>query len=273
MVVTVWSPTALTGVLAGAHRLAVEVHGAGAAQGHAAAELGAGEAQRVAQHPQQRRFRIDVDLHGLAVDVELDHRVLALGCWCGVPRRTIMPRHFKSGMAQLRYHCAPQSPVARFRAPIVTEVVIIGAGPCGLFQVFELGLLGMSCHIVDSLAHPGRPVHRALSRTSPSTTSRRCRSAARRSWSTGCCSRSSRSMRRCTSARKSPSCTSAKTAASTCDTATRHALSMRARWSSPAASARSSRGASACRARKPSRARHIHYRVRDARAASTASSW
>jgi len=36
-----------------------------------------------------------------------------------------------------------------------TEVVIIGAGPCGLFQVFELGLLGMSAHIVDSLAHPG----------------------------------------------------------------------------------------------------------------------
>ena len=38
---------------------------------------------------------------------------------------------------------------------IVTEVVIIGAGPCGLFQVFELGLLGMSCHLVDSLAAPG----------------------------------------------------------------------------------------------------------------------
>jgi thioredoxin reductase (NADPH) len=35
------------------------------------------------------------------------------------------------------------------------EVVIIGAGPCGLFQVFELGLLGISAHIVDSLAHPG----------------------------------------------------------------------------------------------------------------------
>jgi thioredoxin reductase (NADPH) len=39
--------------------------------------------------------------------------------------------------------------------PIVTEVVIIGAGPCGLFQVFELGLLGISAHVVDSLAHPG----------------------------------------------------------------------------------------------------------------------
>jgi len=39
--------------------------------------------------------------------------------------------------------------------PITTEVVIIGAGPCGLFQVFELGLLGIGAHVVDSLAHPG----------------------------------------------------------------------------------------------------------------------
>jgi thioredoxin reductase (NADPH) len=38
---------------------------------------------------------------------------------------------------------------------INTEVVIIGAGPCGLFQVFELGLLGISAHVVDSLRHPG----------------------------------------------------------------------------------------------------------------------
>jgi thioredoxin reductase (NADPH) len=40
-------------------------------------------------------------------------------------------------------------------APIVTETVIIGAGPCGLFQVFELGLLGIGSQVVDSLRHPG----------------------------------------------------------------------------------------------------------------------
>jgi thioredoxin reductase (NADPH) len=40
-------------------------------------------------------------------------------------------------------------------APIVTETVIVGAGPCGLFQVFELGLLGIGAHVVDSLKHPG----------------------------------------------------------------------------------------------------------------------
>jgi len=39
--------------------------------------------------------------------------------------------------------------------PIQAEVVIVGAGPCGLFQVFELGLLGIKAHLVDSLATPG----------------------------------------------------------------------------------------------------------------------
>jgi thioredoxin reductase (NADPH) len=38
---------------------------------------------------------------------------------------------------------------------IQADVVIIGAGPCGLFQIFELGLLGIHAHIVDSLKHPG----------------------------------------------------------------------------------------------------------------------
>ena len=40
-------------------------------------------------------------------------------------------------------------------AALSTECVIIGAGPVGLFAVFELGLLGIKCEIVDSLAHPG----------------------------------------------------------------------------------------------------------------------
>jgi thioredoxin reductase (NADPH) len=36
-----------------------------------------------------------------------------------------------------------------------TDVVIIGAGPCGLFAVFELGLLDLKCHLVDILDRPG----------------------------------------------------------------------------------------------------------------------
>lgn len=38
---------------------------------------------------------------------------------------------------------------------IRTECVIIGAGPAGLFAVFELGLLGLKSHVVDALSHPG----------------------------------------------------------------------------------------------------------------------
>jgi thioredoxin reductase (NADPH) len=39
--------------------------------------------------------------------------------------------------------------------PIETDAVIIGAGPVGLFQVFELGLLEIKTHIIDSLGYPG----------------------------------------------------------------------------------------------------------------------
>ncbi len=38
---------------------------------------------------------------------------------------------------------------------INTDVVIVGAGPCGLFHVFELGLLGLKAEIVDSIRQPG----------------------------------------------------------------------------------------------------------------------
>ena len=36
-----------------------------------------------------------------------------------------------------------------------TDVVIIGAGPVGLFAVFELGLLGIKARLIDILDHPG----------------------------------------------------------------------------------------------------------------------
>ena len=38
---------------------------------------------------------------------------------------------------------------------IDTDAVIVGAGPCGLFQVFELGLLGLKAEVVDSIRQPG----------------------------------------------------------------------------------------------------------------------
>ncbi|MBA3516623.1 MAG: NAD(P)/FAD-dependent oxidoreductase [Rhizobiales bacterium] len=36
-----------------------------------------------------------------------------------------------------------------------TDVVIVGAGPCALFAVFELGLLDLKCHLIDILDRPG----------------------------------------------------------------------------------------------------------------------
>jgi thioredoxin reductase (NADPH) len=47
---------------------------------------------------------------------------------------------------------ADTAPQAR---PIETDAVVIGAGPAGLFQVFELGLLEIRAHVIDSLPAPG----------------------------------------------------------------------------------------------------------------------
>ena len=44
---------------------------------------------------------------------------------------------------------------AFMNAPMETDVLIIGAGPVGLFAVFELGLFDMKCHLVDILDRPG----------------------------------------------------------------------------------------------------------------------
>ena len=38
---------------------------------------------------------------------------------------------------------------------IKTDIIIIGAGPTGLFAVFEAGLLKLKCHLIDSLPEPG----------------------------------------------------------------------------------------------------------------------
>ena len=40
-------------------------------------------------------------------------------------------------------------------APIETDALVIGAGPVGLFQAFQLGLQGISCHVVDALPYVG----------------------------------------------------------------------------------------------------------------------
>ena len=54
-----------------------------------------------------------------------------------------------------------------------TDVIIIGAGPIGLFAVFELGLLNVQCHLIDNLdkiggqcseLYPEKPIYDIPSR-------------------------------------------------------------------------------------------------------------
>ena len=42
-----------------------------------------------------------------------------------------------------------------YDGPVETDAVIVGAGPVGLFQVFELGLLEIKAHVIDSLKDVG----------------------------------------------------------------------------------------------------------------------
>ena len=44
---------------------------------------------------------------------------------------------------------------AQGRTPIETDALVVGAGPVGLFQVFQLGLLEIKAHVVDTLPYPG----------------------------------------------------------------------------------------------------------------------
>ncbi|MCB2018215.1 MAG: NAD(P)/FAD-dependent oxidoreductase, partial [Hydrogenophaga sp.] len=51
---------------------------------------------------------------------------------------------------------ADQPHVAPEQLPAIeTDALIIGAGPVGLFQVFQLGLLEVGCHVVDALPYVG----------------------------------------------------------------------------------------------------------------------
>ncbi|MEY4120230.1 MAG: hypothetical protein RLZZ472_620, partial [Pseudomonadota bacterium] len=45
--------------------------------------------------------------------------------------------------------------MAEKKAPIETDAIVIGAGPVGLYQVFQLGLLGIKAHLIDALPQAG----------------------------------------------------------------------------------------------------------------------
>jgi thioredoxin reductase len=58
---------------------------------------------------------------------------------------------------------------------IETDILIIGAGPVGLFAVFEAGLLKLRCHLIDAL-----PLKSTLK--NPSTIFRAIRASSRAIW-------------------------------------------------------------------------------------------
>lgn len=51
--------------------------------------------------------------------------------------------------------CASETSKTLKQKMIKTDILIIGAGPTGLFTVFEAGLLKLKCHIIDALPQPG----------------------------------------------------------------------------------------------------------------------
>jgi thioredoxin reductase (NADPH) len=70
--------------------------------------------------------------------------------------------------SSLATHSVGGAPLSSQSGPIETDAIIIGAGPVGLFQVFELGLLEIKAHVIDSLPivggqcvelYPDKPIY------------------------------------------------------------------------------------------------------------------
>jgi thioredoxin reductase (NADPH) len=62
---------------------------------------------------------------------------------------------FRGGFVPLESAPTPSKNATIMSEPTKTDVLIVGAGPCGLFAVFELGLLDMKTHLVDILDKVG----------------------------------------------------------------------------------------------------------------------
>ncbi len=86
--------------------------------------------------------QMEEDMLDFAFEVRPNSR---LSCQIKVSRGTGWTRRHDAGEAGLR----------TMSEVISTDVAIIGAGPVGLFSVFELGLLDMKCHLIDILSKPG----------------------------------------------------------------------------------------------------------------------
>src|SRR5262249_26009736 len=63
-----------------AHGLTVDMHRASTALGYSAPVLGAGQADVLANHPEQRCVRVDIDVVRLSIDGQTSHVVFSLAC-------------------------------------------------------------------------------------------------------------------------------------------------------------------------------------------------
>src|SRR5262245_3871378 len=82
---------------AGPRRYAIEMHRASATQADATPVLGAGESQLIAQYPQKRRFGLDVQSVGIAIDVDGNHCLLLLATEATAPSRSAARRCLMAG--------------------------------------------------------------------------------------------------------------------------------------------------------------------------------
>ncbi len=86
----------------------------------------------------------------------LVHMYLPDGIWLPeVSRLKILGSSAAAFSYNPRPICAKLKDSRFYMSEQYVETVIIGAGPVGLFQIFELGLLGITTHIIDSLGSPG----------------------------------------------------------------------------------------------------------------------
>ena len=129
---------------AGQHRLAVDDHRAGAALAEPAAEFGGVELEIVAQHIEQRRIRIRIDLVIATIDLQCHHglsRCVAIGGSVARPRRCLE----KHGLRAPRvldglFNAGPCRLVAEARAQIIQQAPTICAS---LMLAAKPGMIGL----------------------------------------------------------------------------------------------------------------------------------
>jgi len=95
---------------AGAHSLSIDVHGASAALGDAAAEFRACQSDLFPQHPEKRSIALDIDLMPGAVDDDVDHDVLPRAFHLN---RFTLARLVRDGDGRLRIRRAIRARITR----------------------------------------------------------------------------------------------------------------------------------------------------------------